>query len=190
MFNHFQTVSHCLSNCVYYRNLVSISNTFSSTVSLVIACFLFPGLNLMMALPERTIRYSYGRSGLGQRHTQRTSIVQRTIASRVCTACRLRTDGGAFKRVNTEHITMVYRRSRLPYIATAIRLQLISAIQNHIEILHVYQNVLWRIDERRRRRRRIIVWVQPRISRRPQLGVYDRLMVELRAGDPASCRIS
>jgi hypothetical protein len=73
-----------------------------------------------------------------------------------------------------------------PAVEDAIRLQLIAAIQNHIGILHVYQNVLRRIDARRRRRRRRIAWVRPWIARRPQLGVYDRLMVELRAEDPAS----
>lgn len=42
------------------------------------------------------------------------------------------------------------------------------------------------IAERRRRRRVVVrnIWVRDRIVRRPQLGHYDHLMVELRNKDP------
>ena len=42
------------------------------------------------------------------------------------------------------------------------------------------------LAERRRRRRRVVrnIWVRDWISKSPQLGLYDRLMVELRNGDP------
>ena len=42
------------------------------------------------------------------------------------------------------------------------------------------------ILERRRRKRRVVrnIWVRDWIAKRPQLGLYDRLMVELRNEDP------
>ena len=43
-----------------------------------------------------------------------------------------------------------------------------------------------RAEMRERRRRRRQWWVRPWILRRPELGLYDRLMVELRNEDPAS----
>jgi len=59
-------------------------------------------------------------------------------------------------------------------------------------MLHQHQNQLVQAHQllmhrrRRRRRRRVVrnVWVRDWISRRPQLGLYDRLMVELRNEDP------
>ena len=44
---------------------------------------------------------------------------------------------------------------------------------------------------RRRRRRRVVqnIWVRDWIASRPQLGLYDRLMVELRNKDPRFMRI-
>ena len=42
------------------------------------------------------------------------------------------------------------------------------------------------LERRRRRRRRVVqnIWVRDWIARRPQLGLYDRLMVERRNEDP------
>ena len=58
--------------------------------------------------------------------------------------------------------------------------------QHQNNLLHV-QHIM---DARRRRRRRQrqvrVIWVREWISRRPQLGLYDRLMVELRNEDPSA----
>ena len=50
------------------------------------------------------------------------------------------------------------------------------------------QHILER-RRRKRRRRRVLrnIWVRDWIARRPQLGLYDRLMVELRNEDPRAC---
>jgi DDE superfamily endonuclease len=59
-----------------------------------------------------------------------------------------------------------------------------------IMLLHQHQNQLLQVQQvlnarrRVRRRRRRAMWVRQWIIRRPQLGLYDRLMVELRNEDP------
>lgn len=60
-----------------------------------------------------------------------------------------------------------------------------------VMLLHQHQNQLVQVHQlidrrrqRRRRRRVRAIWVRNWISRRPQLGLYDRLMVELRNEDP------
>lgn len=59
-----------------------------------------------------------------------------------------------------------------------------------IMLLHQHQNQLLQVQQvlnarrRVRRRRRRAIWVRQWIIRRPQLGLYDRLMVELRNEDP------
>jgi hypothetical protein len=62
---------------------------------------------------------------------------------------------------------------------------LILLLQQHQnQVLQVHQLL---IDRRRRRRRRKVVrniWVRYWIGRKPELGLYDRLMVELRNEDP------
>ena len=68
----------------------------------------------------------------------------------------------------------------------AARIQAIAALNHHIDLMNMYIGVLRRNRRRRRRRQRRVEWVRPWIARRPDLGVYDRLMVELRAEDPTS----
>ena len=59
---------------------------------------------------------------------------------------------------------------------------IIAAIQEHNNQLFQVQQLLQR--RRRRRRRERTVWVRLWIARRPELGIYNRLMVELRNEDP------
>ena len=70
---------------------------------------------------------------------------------------------------------MDYQRSRL----------IVAFTQQHncqvAQLLQVLQE-----RKRRRRSRRRSVWVRPWIGRRLELGIYDRLMVELRNEDPSS----
>ena len=62
----------------------------------------------------------------------------------------------------------------------------IAAINHHLRIINVYAEIIRLQDEGRRRRgRRRLVQVRPWIARRADLGLYDRLMTELRAEDPA-----
>lgn len=61
------------------------------------------------------------------------------------------------------------------------RLVLLLAIQNQQAIIQAYVR-----HRRRRRRRDRRWWVRPWISRRPEMGIYNNLLRELRAEDPAS----
>ena len=57
---------------------------------------------------------------------------------------------------------------------------------NHHQNMMAQAHQLFLLRRRRRRRRRIVrqLWVRQWIARRPELGLYDRLMVELRNEDP------
>jgi hypothetical protein len=65
------------------------------------------------------------------------------------------------------------------------RNDLVLLLQQHQnQVVQVHQLL---IDRRRRRRwRRVVrnIWVRDWIGRRPELGLYDRLMVELHNEDP------
>ena len=63
----------------------------------------------------------------------------------------------------------------------------LGLINDRLMLVQAYVGIARRNEQARRRRRRRRRWhVRPWISRRPQLGLYDQLMVELRAEDPAS----
>ena len=63
--------------------------------------------------------------------------------------------------------------------------QVFGVIRYQIDVMNYYIEFIRQRQIRRRRRRRG-EWVRPWISRRPALGVYDQLLVELRAEDPAA----
>jgi len=58
---------------------------------------------------------------------------------------------------------------------------IIALIQEHNNNLFQGQQLLQR---RRKARRQRVIWVRPWIARRPEFGIYSRLMVELRNEDP------
>ena len=65
------------------------------------------------------------------------------------------------------------------------RNDLVLLLQQHQnQVVQVHQFLIER--RRRKRRRRVVrnIWVRDWIGRRPELGLYDRLMVELRNEDP------
>lgn len=62
-----------------------------------------------------------------------------------------------------------------------LALLLFQGEQNHI---HLLRGLLELLRRRRQRRRMGRIWVRDWIRRRPDLGMYDRLMVELRNEDP------
>ncbi|KAK6170963.1 hypothetical protein SNE40_019239 [Patella caerulea] len=67
----------------------------------------------------------------------------------------------------------------------AHRNALVMLFQQHQnQLLQVQQALDVRRRVRRRQRRVRAIWVRQWINRRPQLGLYDRLMVELRNEDP------
>ncbi|KAK6188557.1 hypothetical protein SNE40_004712 [Patella caerulea] len=67
----------------------------------------------------------------------------------------------------------------------APRNALVMLFQQHQnQLLQVQQALDVRRRVRRRQRRVRAIWVRQWINRRPQLGLYDRLMVELRNEDP------
>ena len=55
-------------------------------------------------------------------------------------------------------------------------------MQTTINLIHLV--VILAQPTKKKRRRKRSVWVRPWISQRPQLGIYDRLLVELRNEDP------
>ena len=62
------------------------------------------------------------------------------------------------------------------------RNDLVLLLQQHQnQVVQVNQLLIDRRRQRRRRRRRVVrnIWVRDWIGRRPELGLYDRLMVEL-----------
>jgi hypothetical protein len=64
--------------------------------------------------------------------------------------------------------------------------QALAVIRHQYQVMNLYLEARRRREDERRRRRGRRYWVRDWISRRPQLGVYDRLLVELRAEDPSS----
>lgn len=76
--------------------------------------------------------------------------------------------------MNDQHLQV----QELPFIAVAHQLHRLQLQRNAI-IMQIYQAEM----NRRRRRRRRRYWVRPWVMRRPDLGMYDQLMVELARED-------
>jgi hypothetical protein len=68
----------------------------------------------------------------------------------------------------------------------AVQVQALAVIRHQYDVINLYLEGQQQRQNARRMRRARNCWVRKWISRRPELGVYDRLLVELRAEDPSS----